>query len=103
MRGTIMEQYTVVMHSGAGYSGKPGFVRGLEPRAVNARQAAAVERHGGVVFPGYREADEFADAEMFPEGHVGMYPNARGAFSRYMVDGLAVYVPVANVKKAVKA
>lgn len=91
-----MTQYTVVQHSGFGYADKPGFEHGLEPRRITAREARAVERAGGLVFEGYREADDFCEAAMYPEG-AGLLPAARGTFAELRVDELRVYIPVREV------
>jgi hypothetical protein len=91
-------QYTVVMHSAAGYKGDPTFARGLESRSVTAAQAAAVTRRGGVVFDSYGDAEDYAFGAQYPAAYIGLVPNAPGAFSAYKIDGLAVYVPKGDEK-----
>ncbi|MFG3710969.1 hypothetical protein [Micromonospora sp. NPDC047730] len=87
------KRYTVVQHSGFGYSGKCEFQRGLEPVAVGKGSEDRVRRAGGVLFDGYAQADQFARVEMYPKGHVGLLPAAPGEFARSEVQGLRVYVP----------
>lgn len=85
--------WAVVQHSGFGYKNDPGFKKGLELRNVTAKDAERIKAAGGVVFDTYTEADEYAFVEMYPEGASGLYPQARGAFSKRVVDGLRIYLP----------
>ena len=85
--------YAVVQHSGYGYRGHPEWQRGLETRRVPSRAVAdKVTGLGGVIKP-YTEAEDWAQAEMYPP-HTGMIPAAPGSFSDYQVDGLALYLPL---------
>ena len=86
-------QYTVVQHSAAAYKGDPTFEKGLEPRGVPAREAAKVAKAGGVVFPNYAMADEYAFEQMYPAWVTGLIPDAPGTFAATKIDGMAVYVP----------
>jgi hypothetical protein len=60
------QNYTAVMHLGADHAGKPGSSRGLEARAVNARELPNVLDAGGVVFNDYLATDKFCEDEMHP-------------------------------------
>lgn len=84
--------HAVVQHSAAGYKGDPTFAAGLETRAVTKAQATAVGHAGGVLFPDYMSAEDYADAEMYDLVE-GLVPMAPGKFAAVKVDGLAVYVP----------
>jgi len=86
--------YTVVQHSAMGYKGDTQFARGVESQSVTEREAVRVREAGGVVFPTYSAAEDFAESEMYPPGYMGLIPMASGAFARLKVDGLRVYVPV---------
>lgn len=94
--------HTIVQHSGAGYAGKEGFAKGLETRWINGkRELNRVLKAGGLVFgddlnsrDGYKEAEEFAEKAMYPEGHNSIYPNAQGTFSDLEIDELKIYIPV---------
>lgn len=91
--------WTVVQHSGYGYSGKPGFEHAVESRVIeSARERRTIESEGGLVFAKYNEAEDFAEAANFPEGASGIYPEAKGTFSEKMIDGLRIYIPVREVK-----
>lgn len=96
----MSDKYTIVQHSGYGYAGKEGFARGLEVRTVSTKRLeAAVRRIGGLIFDSHREATDFEDKASFPNESVGIYPQAQGTFSEHLkVDGLAVYIPVREVK-----
>lgn len=88
-------KYTVVQHSGFGYTGKVAFKQGLEVRSCG-RQAERdkVLRGGGMLFDEWAEADLFCDVAMYPEDHDGsLHPEARGGFTREVVDGLRIYMP----------
>tara|TARA_R100001530_G_scaffold9271_2_gene9385 strand:+ start:1982 stop:2413 length:432 start_codon:yes stop_codon:yes gene_type:complete len=87
--------HTVVQHSAYGYGpSDPQFAQGLESRHLETKaQRAAVEKAGGILFDSYLAAEEFADAEQYPDGYEGMTPIAPGAFARTKIDGLKVYIP----------
>lgn len=90
--------YTVVQHSGFGYNDDPQFEKGLEPRKIpNKKSHDAIVKAGGLVLPGYGEADDFCDTAAYPKGTEGLIPNAQGTFADLQVDGLKVYVPVRQV------
>lgn len=88
-----LPSYTVVLHSAAGYKGDPTFAAGLETRGVTRAQAAKVAKAGGVVFPSYGMAEDYAMAEQYPPTVAGLIPAAPGKFSTVKIDGLPVYVP----------
>lgn len=91
---SLIVGYTVVQHSGYGYGSDPQFRKGLESRAVTASQKRTVERAGGVVFPTYAAAEDYADAQMYPPtSGGGLIPNAPGEFALFIIDGLAIYRP----------
>lgn len=86
--------YTIVQHSGYGYGQKPAFEHGLETRSVTTlTEQKAVQRAGGILLSN-REAEEFADKEMYPESVDGLVPQAPGTFSDKCVDGLCIYIPL---------
>jgi hypothetical protein len=94
----MAEKWTVVQHSGFGYSGDPVFESGLEERRVGTKaEQARVERAGGVLFDDYSQAEDFAMEAMYPADTVGLAPSARGSFSEKTIDGLRIYVPVRQV------
>lgn len=95
------KKYTVVQHSGYGISGKPGFMKGLEPVSVTAAQEKTVLAGGGLLFATYTEADEFCDKECYPASNTGMYPEAPGHFAKVKVTGLALYCPLPQLKPGV--
>jgi hypothetical protein len=87
-------RWTIVQHSGAGYGDKPEFKRGLEVVAVpDAATYRRIEILGGKIFVEYKEASDYAQAEMYPEGYNGMVPVAPGRFARFALDGLPLYLP----------
>ena len=87
--------YTVVQHSAYGYKADIRFKQGLQPITLNnARERANVISRGGVVFDTYKEADDFCDKAMYPEGTEGLNPAAKGTFAALEVDGLKLYLPV---------
>jgi hypothetical protein len=90
------DQWTVVQHSGFGYSRKPGFAKGLETRrVVNASDRTRIEKAGGLLLS-YSDAENYADRNVGP----GLYPAAPGKFSKSMVDGLRIYIPPAPAEDA---
>jgi hypothetical protein len=89
-----LSQYTVVQHSGYGYGGDELFEAGLESRELHAAsEIARVRKAGGMLFPSYLEAEDFAEKAMYPEGS-GIVPAAKGTFAEAKIDGLRIYVPV---------
>ena len=89
-------KYTVVQHSGFGYSAKDGFEHDLEPRRVTTqREQDAVTRVGGVLFGDWKDADDYCEAESYPGDGVALalHGRAPGTFADLEVDGLRVYVP----------
>lgn len=92
-----MTQYTLVQHSGFGYSGDPTFEQGLESRVVTPAQAKRVSAAWGVLFPSYAEAEAAAESWQYPLGYEGLVPAARGTFAALKIDGLSVYQPVRAV------
>lgn len=91
----VSNKWTIVQHSGYGYSHKPGFRRAVETRQLHTvGELKRVERNGGVVFDSYLDAETFAEKANFPPGTRGLYPQARGTFSSQMIDGLRIYKPV---------
>jgi hypothetical protein len=90
--------YCLVQHSAAGYGGDTSFARGLETRSVGPADAARVSAAGGVVLPSWELAETLAEREMYPAGYDGLVPAAGGRFAALTVDGLAVYLPSADVE-----
>jgi hypothetical protein len=87
-------QWTIVQHSGFGYTNNPEFEAGLETRQVSkAGDRKRVQTVGGLLFDSYEAAEKFADEAMYPPGTPGLIPQAPGAFTKLMVDGLAIYLP----------
>lgn len=86
--------YTLVQHSGYGYGRKPGWDRGLEPRAITTADKRRVEKVGGMIFPDYAKADEAAFKLMYPDDGFYMYPRFKGTFANVVVDGLKVAIPL---------
>lgn len=92
-----MTQHTIVQHSGYGYGGKPSFRHAVESRQVNsAAVAKEILARGGLVFPGYLEAEEYCDTENYRAEVTGLNPHAPGGFDDYLVDGLRVYLPASG-------
>lgn len=92
-------KYTMVQHSGYGYAKKPGFEHGVEVRMITTvAEVRKVEKAGGILFDSGAEAYAFEESASFPEGHEGLYPKAAGTFSSEKIDGLAIYIPVREVK-----
>lgn len=96
-----MTQYgwTVVQHSGFGYSGKPNFENATETRGIQTKvELNMIKKHGGLVFETYMAAENFSSAANYPEGTEGIIPQAKGTFSERTIDGLRIYIPVTEVK-----
>jgi hypothetical protein len=101
-------KWTIVQHSGYGYAGKPGFEHAVETRmlATVAEQRRA-KKAGGLLFDSWKEAEDFAEGANHPPDHEeialkgellsGLHPAAKGTFSKLLVDGLAIYIPVREV------
>jgi hypothetical protein len=90
--------WTVVQHSGYGYNHDPDFQQGLETRHVETRpEQDRIAKAGGLMFDSYTDAEDFADAAMYPPGYQGLMPRAAGTFSNLQIDGLAIYIPVREV------
>lgn len=88
--------YTVVQHSAWTAKQDPQFERGLEVASINDRQAEKVRALGGLVFDSWVEADDWADAEMYPEGYTLLTPIAPGTFTKHniaKIEGRPIYVP----------
>jgi hypothetical protein len=91
----IQNKWTVVQHSGYGYKGNPQFEQAVETRQLQTLgEQRLVERSGGVVFDSYLIAEEFAERANYPADYGGIIPDARGTFSKLMIDGLKIYKPV---------
>ena len=85
--------YTLVQHSGFGYSNKEEFENGVEHRAVDSiTDLKTVGRAGGFLFNSYAEANTAEDRENYPEGCEHLAPRVSGKFSERVVDGLRVYI-----------
>jgi hypothetical protein len=92
------ELWTLVQHSGFGYSGNPQFRRGLQAARVKSnRDRKSVEQAGGMFFTDYMAAENYGQKVSYPTGYTGMIPLAPGQFSPMKLDGLAIYVPVPAV------
>lgn len=90
------DKWTLVQHSGFGYSGHPQFERGLEERHVETTaQAERVAKAGGMLFDDYIDASEIAEELMYPPGTLGLIPNAEGTFSDKKIGGLKIFIPAA--------
>jgi len=87
--------WVAVQHSAFGYNNDPTFLRGLETRSIDRRkQLDTALKHGAVVFDDYIEAEDYCDAEMYPDESTALVPRARGTFiPHYKVDMLMIYVP----------
>jgi hypothetical protein len=84
---------TLVQHSGYAEGARPQFRYALETRAVTAAQARQVLKAGGLVYDGYVEAENAADALMYESGNT-IAPRVPGEFSNVLrIDGLRVYLP----------
>lgn len=89
--------WTVVQHSGYGYSAKPGFEHAVETRHISTQaERHRVEGAGGVIFDTCMAAEDFAEAANYPAGNPGIYPRAKGTFSDKLIDGLLIYIPTRN-------
>lgn len=87
-------RYTVVQHSAFGYKGDPTFENGLETRRITTKgEAALVARAGGVIFPTYGSAEDYAFDQMYCNVTEGIIPKASGKFSHLKIDDLAIYIP----------
>lgn len=93
MSKKAVQKWTLVQHSGFGYSKKPAFQMAVEIREIEGRSVERVTKAGGVVFDSYDDAIVSEDMENYPPGVVGLAPRARGTFSNREVDGLAIYKP----------
>jgi hypothetical protein len=92
---TVQNKWTVVQHSGYGYKGNPQFKQAVETRQVQTKgEMSLVERSGGVVFDSYLLAEEFAERANYPADYNGIIPDARGTFSKLMIDSLRIYIPL---------
>lgn len=90
--------YTLVQHSGFGYSDKPGFEQAVEIRSVDSvLDRNKVERARGVLIKSYPQIDKLEEQVNYPPGTEGLYPKAQGTFSEAMIDGLRIYIPVMAV------
>jgi len=87
-------KYTVVQHSGV-TTGHTEFAKGLEPKGLAPNQLDKVAKAGGLIFNSYTEADDYAEAQMYPPGYNGMTPRAPGTFSDVEIGGLKIYLPKA--------
>jgi hypothetical protein len=89
-----MMKYTLVQHSGYGYKGNPQFQQAVEERDVTRRsEIARVEHEGGLLFDNYVEAHDAAFEVNYPPEVRGLIPEARGKFSKTLIDGLKLYIP----------
>jgi len=89
--------YTLVQHSGFGYSQDPRFKLATEERSIpNKRTLKAIKNRGGMVFIGYVGAATQADIENYPPNVKGIIPHALGTFDKYKIDGLKLYIPGKN-------
>lgn len=87
-------KWTLVQHSGFGYSRKPEFQKAVELRQIEGKDIERVEKARGVVFDSYGDAAASEDLENYPPNTVGICPNVRGTFhAKIQIDGLAVYLP----------
>jgi hypothetical protein len=90
--------YTVVQHSGYGYNNDPQFEHALESRKLGTKvEADRVTKAGGVIFPGYTEAEDFAEKAQYQPDNASIIPNAKGTFSDQLIDDLRIYIPVREI------
>lgn len=93
----MIHSYTLVRHS-AYYTGHNEFANAVETLGVTSkREAALVERAGGVLVESYLAAEDLADKVNHPPGGDWLIPAARGEFSDVFLHGLAIYIPVREV------
>jgi hypothetical protein len=88
--------YTVVQHSAFVAKRDTQFEKGLESAHVStARQEAKIREAGGVLFPDYTEAEEYAMDEQYREvPGFGLTPKAPGTFTTTVtIEGRPVYIP----------
>ena len=90
-----MAGYTIVQHSAFVANGDTQFEGALETRSVaNRKQEDYILRLGGLVFPDWVEADNYAMREQYREvPEPGLIAKAPGTFSNYKVDGCPLYLP----------
>lgn len=90
--------YTIVQHSAYGYKGNPQFEKAVEVTGLTTRgEAHLVVRVGGITFSDFRAAEDFAEHANYPEPEKqGIIPAVQGTFSKKMINGLRIYVPVRN-------
>jgi hypothetical protein len=88
--------YTLVRHSAYEVARDPNFYRAVEERSITEKRAEKVKAKGGLVFSGYLEASEAAEAENYPAGYIGIVPQANGAFLKMTIEGAHVYRPRAK-------
>lgn len=90
-------KYTIVQHSGFGYSQNPQFEHAVETRQIqNSAEMIRVNRAHGLIFDSYKEAEDFAEKANYPADTdpKSIIPNAKGKFSVWLIDGLKIYIPV---------
>lgn len=93
-------KWVVVQHSGMGYRGDETFARMLETRMVSGKKIEMkVTKAGGILFDSYGEAEDFAEAAMYPpdNDNGSLIGKAQGTFSNEEIDGLRIYIPVRKV------
>lgn len=93
--------YTLVQHSGFGYAAKPAFRQAVEMRMLTRKdELGRVAKAGGLVFNSYGAASDAEEKENYPADVTGLYPCAKGRFSRLKIDGLAIYIPAKQTVEA---
>ena len=95
MSPLVFPKWTIVQHSGYGYSSNPQFEHAVETRVLaNNAEVRTVNQVGGLVLDSYMEAEDFCDKANYPEGNSSIIPTARGTFSHRTIDGLKIYIPL---------
>jgi hypothetical protein len=84
--------WTLVQHSGVRHD--PGFAQAVEEVPITTVAARdRVIRAGGVIYDTYASATRAEYAENYPPEVQGLYPRARGTFSKSVINGRPIYVP----------
>jgi hypothetical protein len=87
-----MSRWTLVQHSGAPFN--PGFRHAVEEAAVTTKgMEKKILAAGGLLFETYTHASTRGEAENYPPGVTGLYPQAKGGFAPILLDGRKLYIP----------
>jgi hypothetical protein len=95
-------KYSLVQHSAATVSGKPGFACGVELTSLSSAQAKAVASAGGVVTDSYSLISDLEETVNYPDPDApGLYPHANGHFLRVRSLPSPLYVPTPEERAAI--